>query len=143
MSPTLDRQSQYLIIWWYLAYNRPAHDLCNSLMVSNTCLISCFIGKRPSIYYVRKGLGGLVLKIASFADVHYYIFADLTPKSGWVDGSEKVQNYAHNLLFYHIYHWHFLDFEPDIWRSILPKGSQGLVKWLNKINYSLLNLIYT
>ena len=48
-----------------------------------------------------------------------------------------------NLLSYPVYLRHFLDSEPDIWRSILPKGPQGLVKWLNKINYSLLNRIHT
>ena len=32
----------------------------------------------PSLYYVSKGLGGWVYKIASFADVHHCIYADLT-----------------------------------------------------------------
>ena len=36
---------------------------------------------------------GWVSKIASFDDVQYSIYADLTPFK-WVDGSEKVQNYA-------------------------------------------------
>ena len=36
-------------------------------------------------------MGGWDQKIASFADVQYCIYADLTPKVG---GSERVQNYA-------------------------------------------------
>ena len=36
------------------------------------------ITKGPSIYYVSKGLGGWVKKIASFADMQYCIYADLT-----------------------------------------------------------------
>ena len=37
----------------------------------------------PSIYYVSKGLGGWVQKMASFADAHYCTCADI------VGGSKK------------------------------------------------------
>ena len=47
--------------------------------------------KKPSIYYVSKGLGGWISKIASLADAQYCVYTDLLK---WVGGSEKFQNYA-------------------------------------------------
>ena len=48
--------------------------------------------KRPSLYYVSKKAGWAGLKMAIFADVQYYIHADIV--SGWVIRSEKVPIYA-------------------------------------------------
>ena len=45
----------------------------------------------PSIYYVSKGLGGWVQKMAVFADDQFCIYADFTPLvGGWVRKGPKM-----------------------------------------------------